>query len=169
MVFHRTHRCVHVHAGCHAASTQQPQPPKQQDLYKFRIDQSWSWSCGGPGQTGQAVTDLKRKTSPCLRTASRSGSPALILKILIPRPGRRRGPSQQTSNGKPVAQAKPILTAKDADQALSNKRSSFCFLTSGHEPGRDAASVDAAKKYVQTKMTSVDLIAIVSSGSSIAS
>jgi VWFA-related protein len=78
------------------------------------------------------------------------------------------GPAQQTSNGQPVAPAKPIFTAKDADQALSNKRVIVLFFDLGAmNPDEIQRSVDAAKKYVQTKMTSADLIAIVSLASSL--
>src|SRR5207245_4968373 len=76
-------------------------------------------------------------------------------------------PSQQTSSG-PPAPAKPIFTAKDADQALSNKRAIILFFDlSSMNPDETQRSVDAAKKYVQTKMTSADLIAIVSLASSL--
>jgi VWFA-related protein len=78
------------------------------------------------------------------------------------------GPSQQTTNGPAAAPAKPILTAKDADQALSNKRVMVLFFDlSSMGPDETERSVQAAKKYVQTKMTSADLIAVVTLASSL--
>jgi VWFA-related protein len=78
------------------------------------------------------------------------------------------GPSQQTITEQPAGPAKPLITAKDVDQALSNKRVIVLFfdLTS-MQPDETLRAVEAAKKYVQTKMTAADLIAIVSLASSL--
>jgi VWFA-related protein len=78
------------------------------------------------------------------------------------------GPSQQTITEQSAGPAKPLITAKDVDQALSNKRVIVLFfdLTS-MQPDETLRAVEAAKKYVQTKMTAADLIAIVSLASSL--
>jgi VWFA-related protein len=78
------------------------------------------------------------------------------------------GPSQATIATQPAAPQKPLLTGKDVDEALSNKRVIVLFfdLTS-MQPDEVQRSMDAAKKYVQTKMTPADMIAIVSLASSL--
>jgi VWFA-related protein len=78
------------------------------------------------------------------------------------------GPSQTTITDQPAAPPKPLLSSKDVDEALSNKRVIVLFfdLTS-MQPDETQRSVDAARKYVQTKMTPADMIAIVSLASSL--
>lgn len=78
------------------------------------------------------------------------------------------GPAQATIATQPAAPQKPLLTSKDVDEALSNKRVIVLFfdLTS-MQPDEIQRSIDAAKKYVQTKMTAADMIAIVSLASSL--
>src|SRR6202012_1275169 len=77
------------------------------------------------------------------------------------------GPSQQTQNGS-AAPAKPILTTKDADQALNNKRVIVMFFDmTSMAPDEIERSIQAARKYIQTKMTSADLIAIVTLATSL--
>lgn len=82
--------------------------------------------------------------------------------------GTGPGPAQQTINGTPAPPPKPLLTRQDAEEALNNKRVIVLFfdLTS-MQPDEMPRAVDAAKKYVQTKMTAADMIAIVSLGSSL--
>src|SRR5215813_2775399 len=78
------------------------------------------------------------------------------------------GPSQQTVADQSSASSKPLLTSKDVEQELNNKRVIVLFfdLTS-LQPDELQRSVDAAKKYVQNKMTAADMIAIVSLASSL--
>ncbi|HEV2988171.1 MAG TPA: VWA domain-containing protein [Candidatus Angelobacter sp.] len=77
------------------------------------------------------------------------------------------GPAQQSITGQAVP-SKPILTVKDADEALNNKRVIVLFFDlSSMNPDEIQRSVDAARKYVQAKMTSADMIAIVSLASSL--
>src|SRR5262249_40540957 len=78
------------------------------------------------------------------------------------------GPSQQTVTDQTSTPSKPLLTSKDVEQELNNKRVIVLFfdLTS-LQPDELQRSVDAAKKYVQTKMTAADMIAIVSLASSL--
>src|SRR2546423_551141 len=78
------------------------------------------------------------------------------------------GPAQQIINEQPVAPSKPLLTSKDVDQALSNKRVIVLFFDlSSMNPDETERAVDAARKYVQKKMTAADMIAIVSLASSL--
>jgi VWFA-related protein len=78
------------------------------------------------------------------------------------------GPSQVGVDGKPGAPAKPLLTRKDAEEALNNKRVIVLFFDLGSmNPDETQRAVDAAKKYVQKKMTAADMIAIVSLASSL--
>src|SRR5437588_4589418 len=77
------------------------------------------------------------------------------------------GAGQQSVTEQPVP-AKPILTAKDADEALSNKRVIVLFFDlSSMNPDEIQHAVDAARKYVQNKMSSADMIAIVSLASTL--
>jgi len=77
------------------------------------------------------------------------------------------GPAQQTIEGQ-QAPAKPVLSLKDAEEALSNKRVIVLFfdLTSMN-PDETQRAVEAARDYVQKKMTSADTIAVVSLASSL--
>lgn len=78
------------------------------------------------------------------------------------------GPSQVGVDGKPLAPAKPLLTRKDAEEALNNKRVIVLFFDLGSmDPDETQRAVDAARKYVQKKMTAADMIAIVSLASSL--
>jgi len=151
------------------ASTQQPQPPKQQDLYKFRIESELVLvNVVARDKQGKPVTDLKREDFTLLEDGKPQRVSSFDFENLDTAPiVAAAGPSQQASNG-PAAPAKPILTAKDAEQVLNNKRAIVLFFDlSGMNPDEVQRSVDAAKKYVQTKMTSADLIAIVSLASSL--
>ena len=75
--------------------------------------------------------------------------------------------AQQSIGGQPVP-AKPILTVKDAEDALNNKRVIVLFFDlSSMNPDEIQRAVDAARKYVQNKMSSADMIAIVSLASSL--
>ncbi len=77
------------------------------------------------------------------------------------------GASQQSVTGQPIP-AKPILTVKDAEEALNNKRVIVLFFDlSSMNPDEIQRAVDAARKYVQNKMSSADMIAIVSLASSL--
>lgn len=78
------------------------------------------------------------------------------------------GPSQQSVTGQPVTPPKPILAGKDVEKELSNKRVIALFFDlSSMNPDETERAVDAARKYVQKKMTPADMIAIVSLASSL--
>lgn len=78
------------------------------------------------------------------------------------------GPAQQSVTEQPPVPTKPVLTSKDAEDALSNKRVIVLFFDlSSMGPDEVQRAVDAARKYIQNKMTSADMIAIVSLASSL--
>ena len=153
------------------SSTQQPQDDKdKQGLYRMRVESELVLvNVVARDKQGKLVPDLKREDFTVLE----DGKPQRVLSFdfenldmqpVVAAPG----PAQGSTNGAAPAAVKPILTAKDADQALSNKRVMVLFfdLTS-MAPDETERSVQAAKKYVQTKMTAADLIAIVSLASSL--
>jgi VWFA-related protein len=117
---------------------------------------------------GNLVQDLKREDFTLLE----DGKPQQISSFdyenldiaLVAAAG---GPAQQTLNEQ-QAQPKPLFTRQDAEQALNNKRVIVLFfdLTS-MQPDEMQRAVDAAKKYVQDKMTPADMIAVVSLASSL--
>ncbi len=151
------------------APAQQPQPAKQ-SLYKFRVESELVLvNVVARDKQGKPVTDLKREDFTLLEDGKPQRVSSFDFENLDTAPMvAASGPAQQTTNGQPSAPAKPILTAKDADQALNNKRVIILFFDlSGMSPDETQRSVDAAKKYVQTKMTSADLISIVSLASTL--
>src|SRR5579864_8889666 len=117
---------------------------------------------------GRPVQDLKKEDFTLLE----DGKPQQIASFdyenvdLAPE-AAAGGPAQQTLNETPPP-SRPILTQKDAEEALNNKRVIVLFfdLTS-MQPDEMQRAVDAAKKYVQTKMAAADMIAIVSLASSL--
>ena len=111
---------------------------------------------------GKPITDLKAEDFTLLE----DGKPQHILSFdyenLDTTPLAPAGPNQAET------QTHPILTAKDADQALSNKRVMVLFFDlSSMQPDEVQRSVEAARKYLQTKMTAADMVAIVSLASSL--
>ena len=155
-------------------SQQQPQNDREKPgAYKFRVESELVLvNVVARDKQGKPVTDLKQDDFIVLE----DGKPQKIASFdsenldMQPLTAAAGGPSQESKNG-PVSvppKEKLLLTTKDADQALSNKRVIVMFfdLTS-MSPDETDRSVQAAKKYVQTKMTSADEIAIVSLASSL--
>jgi VWFA-related protein len=149
---------------------QQPQTDKdKQGLYRLRVESELVLvNVVVRDKQGKPVTDLTRDDFTILEDGKPQRVSSFDFENLDMQPIMAgAGPSQEAKNG-PVAPVKPILTAKDADQALSNKRVIVLFFDLGSmAPDETERSVQAAKKYVQTKMTSADLIAIVTLGSSL--
>jgi len=117
---------------------------------------------------GNPITDLKQGDFTLLEDGKPQRIQSFDFENLDTKPlVAKTGPAQTEANG-PVTPPKPILTRKDADEALSNKRVIVLFfdLTS-MGPDETERSMQAARKYVQTKMTSADLIAIVTLASSL--
>jgi len=105
-------------------------------------------------------------------TVLEDGKPQHILSFdsenLDTTPVTSAGPAQQSVTEQPIVPARPLLTAKDVDKELSNKRVIVLFFDlSSMNPDETQRAVDAARKYVQKKMTASDMIAIVSLASSL--
>ena len=150
---------------------QQPQTEKdKQGLYRFRVETELVLvNVVVRDKQGKPVTDLTRDDFTVLEDGKPQRVSSFDFENLDMQPiVAASGPSQESRNAPAAAPAKPILTAKEADQALSNKRVIVLFFDLGSmAPDETERSVQAARKYVQTKMTSADLIAIVTLGSSL--
>ena len=148
----------------------QPQSAKgDQGLYRMRIESELVLvNVVARDKQGKPITDLKQSDFTLLEDGKAQKISSFDFENLDTTPlPASLGPAQQTANG-PVTPAKPILTTKDADQALNNKRVIVLFFDlSAMGPDETERSMQAAKKYVQTKMTSADLIAIVTLASSL--
>jgi VWFA-related protein len=152
---------------------QQPENDKAKPGgYKFRVESELVLvNVVARDKQGKPVTDLKQDDFTVLE----DGRPQKVASFdfenldMQPLTAAAAGPSQESKNGPAPAPTKEklLLTTKDADQALSNKRVIVMFFDlASMSPDETDRSVQAAKKYVQTKMTSVDQIAIVSLSSS---
>jgi VWFA-related protein len=156
---------------------QQPQPtpqPASQDRYKFRVEsQLVLVNVVARDKQGKPVTDLKRDDFTILEDGKPQRISSFDFENLDATPLQAgAGPAQVSVDGKPAAPggapSKPLLTRKDAEEALSNRRVIVLFFDlSSMGPDETQRAVDAAKKYVQTKMTGADMIAIVSLASSL--
>ncbi len=151
---------------------QQPQPtpaPVTNGQYNFKVESELVLvNVVARDKSGKPVTDLKREDFTVLEDGKTQKISSFDFENLDSTPLSAPGPSQQTVEGKPLAPSKPLLTRKDAEEALSNKRVIVLFFDLGSmDPDQTQRAVDAAKKYVQVKMTSADMIAIVSLASSL--
>jgi VWFA-related protein len=153
-----------------AAQNQNPQERNsQQRVFTFKTETELVLvNVVARDKQGNLVQDLKREDFIILE----DGKPQTVSSFddehidSAPLP-TIAGPGQQSITGQPVP-SKPILTVKDADEALSNKRVIVLFFDlSSMNPDEIQRAVDAARKYVQNKMTSADMIAIVSLASSL--
>jgi VWFA-related protein len=149
----------------------QPQQPAGQGNFKLRVESELVLvNVVARDKQGKPITDLKRDDF----TLIEDGKPQRISSFdyenldTAPMNAAAAGPSQQSADGQPEAPMKPIFTRKDAEDILSNKRAIVLFFDlSSMQPDEIQRSVDAAKKYVQTKMTASDEIAIVSLASTL--
>lgn len=117
---------------------------------------------------GNPVTGLKREDFTVLEDGKSQQVSSFDFENLDTAPlTTSSGPAQQMIQGQ-QAPAKPVLSLKDAEEALSNKRVIVLFfdLTS-MSPDETQRAVVAARDYVQKKMTSADTIAVVSLASSL--
>src|SRR5262249_44108685 len=139
--------------------------------YKFRVEsQLVLVNVVARDKSGKPVTDLKREDFTVLEDGKPQKISSFDFENLDSKPLSAAGPSQQTVDSKPAApaQSRPLLTRKDAEEALSNKRVIVLFFDLGSmDADQTQRAVDAAKKYVETKMTRADMIAIVSLASSL--
>jgi VWFA-related protein len=147
-----------------------PPQPAGQDRFKFRVESELVLvNVIARDKQGKPVLDLKRDDFTLLEDGKPQRISSFDFENLDSTPlASGSGPSQQSVEGGPAAPAKPLLTRKDAEEALSNKRVIVLFFDLGSmSPDETQRAVDAAKKYVQQKMTASDLIAIVSLASSL--
>src|SRR4029077_1637521 len=136
-------------------AAQQPQTTKgDQGLYRLRVETELVLvNVVARDKQGKPVIDLKQEDFTLLEDGKAQRISSFDFENLDTAPlTTASGPSQQSTNG-PAAPPKPILTAKDAAQALSNKRVIVLFFDlSSMGPDEMERSVQAARKYVQTKM-----------------
>ncbi len=152
-----------------AAQNQNPQQGQRQSVFTFKTETELVLvNVVAHDNKGNLVQDLKREDFIILE----DGKPQTVSSFDYehidsdPMPSTA-GLGQQSVTEQPMP-AKPILTAKDAEEALSNKRVIVLFFDlSSMNPDEIQRAVDAARKYVQNKMTSADMIAVVSLASSL--
>jgi len=148
--------------------TASSQAPARQTDFKFKVaTEIVLVNVVARDKQGKPVSDLKKEDFTLLEDGKAQQIASFDSENLDTTPAASAGPSQQTVNEQP-APPKPILSRQDAEEALNNKRVIVLFfdLTS-LQPDEMQRAVDAAKKYVQTKMTATDMIAVVSLGSSL--
>src|SRR5260370_41226233 len=142
-----------------------PQQPAGQGSFKFRVESELVLvNVVARDKQGKPVTDLKAADFTVLEESKPQKISSFDFENLDTTPmTASSGPSQAGVDGQPPAPAKPILTRKDAEDALNNKRVIVLFFDLGSmSPDETQRAVDAAKKYVQKKMTAADMTAMVS-------
>ncbi|HMF91670.1 MAG TPA: VWA domain-containing protein [Candidatus Angelobacter sp.] len=148
-----------------------PAPASQtQDRFKFKVEsQLVLVNVVARDKQGKPVTDLKRDDFTILEDGKPQRIASFDFENLDSTPlAAGSGPAQVSVDGKPAAASKPILSRKDAEEALSNRRVIVLFFDlSSMGPDETQRAVDAARKYVQNKMTVADMIAIVSLAASL--
>src|SRR5580765_8513470 len=104
------------------APQQQAQPAKSgQGLYRLRVESELVLvNVVVRDKQGKPVTGLTRDDFTLLEDGKPQRVSSFDFENLDTTPLIAGGPSQQATNG-PAGKTKPILTAKDADEALSNK------------------------------------------------
>lgn len=151
-------------------SGQQNKPAENPGEYTLRVSSELVLvNVVARDKQGKPVTDLKIGDFTLLEDGKPQTISSFDFENLDTVPlASTEGPAQTTVEGKPVAPPKPILTRKDAEEALNNKRVIVLFFDiTSMNPDETSRAVDAAKKYVQNKMTSADMIAIVSLASNL--
>src|SRR5215510_5910986 len=154
-----------------SAQTPAPQSQKtsQQGAFRIKVESELVLvNVVARDKQGRPVQDLKAEDFTLLEDGKAQHITTFDSENLDTTPINSAGPSQQTVSDQSSAPSKPLLTSKDVEQELNNKRVIVLFfdLTS-LQPDELQRSVDAAKKYVQNKMTAADMIAIVSLASSL--
>ena len=151
-------------------SSTQSQSQKSRDDFKMRVESELVLvNVTARDKHGQPVIDLKQGDFTILEDGKPQKVSSFDFENLDTTPlSAGAGPSQTTTEGPPPAPSKPIFTRKDAEEALSNKRVIVLFFDLGSmNPDETQRAVDAAKKYVQKKMTAADMIAIIALASSL--
>jgi VWFA-related protein len=153
-----------------APTQQAPQQPAGQGSFKFTVESELVLvNVVVRDKLGKQVTDLKAADFTVLEEGKPQKISSFDFENLDTTPMTAgSGPSQVGVDGQPVAPARPVLTRKDAEEALNNKRVILLFFDlASMDPDETQRAVDAAKKYVQKKMTAADMIAVVSLASSL--
>src|SRR6516225_3423853 len=138
-----------------AVPAQQPQPsptPAGKGQYTFKVESELVLvNVVARDKSGKPVTDLKREDFTVLEEGKPQKISSFDFENLDSTPlSASAGPSQIGVEGKPVAPAKPLLTRKDAEEALNNKRAIVLFFDLGSmNPDETQRAVDAARKYIQ--------------------
>src|SRR5215813_9497882 len=154
-----------------SAQTPAPQSQKtsQQGAFRIKVETELVLvNVVARDKQGRPVQDLKADDFTLLEDGKTQHITSFDSENLDTTPINAAGPSQQTVADQSSTSSKPLLTSKGVEQELNNKRVIVLFfdLTS-LQPDELQRSVDAAKKYVQNKMTAADMIAIVSLASSL--
>ncbi|HEX2327940.1 MAG TPA: VWA domain-containing protein, partial [Candidatus Angelobacter sp.] len=149
-----------------------PKPPQaaskdSQGLYRLRVETELVLvNVVVRDKQGKLVSDLKRGDFTLLEEGKPQTISSFDFESLDTVPLAAAGPA--ASGEAQTAANKPILSRKDAEEALSNKRAIVLFFDLGSmSPDETERAVDAARKYVEKKMTKSDMIAIVSLGNSL--
>src|SRR5262249_30839574 len=145
------------------ASSQKPANTRNEDFRMRVVSELVLVNVTARDKRGQPVTDLKNTDFTILEDGKPQKITTFDVENLETTPlNASAGPAQTIVKGKPLAPAPPILTRKDAEDALNNKRVIVLFFDLGSmSPDETQRAVEAAKKYVQKKMTASDMIAIV--------
>jgi VWFA-related protein len=164
-LLHRALAIVTIGAILFSVAPAQQQKPPQPGAFRFKVETEIVLvNAVARDKQGKPITDLKAEDFTLLEDGKPQHIVSFDYENLDTAPLAPAGPSQAVTE----APVHPILTAKDADKELSNKRVMvFFFDLSSMQPDEIQRSVEAARKYVQTRMTAADTIAIVSLASSL--
>ena len=160
------------------ASSAQSASRRSQDLYRLRVESELVLvNVVVRDKQGKPVTGLKAEDFTLLE----EGKPQKISSFdfenldmtpLIAGSGPASGPNQQSSTETSPAQmtkpSSPMVSRKDAEDALSNKRVIVLFFDlSSMSPDETQRAVDSARNYIDKKMTAADMISVISLASSL--
>ncbi len=160
------------------ASSAQSASRGSQDLYRLRVESELVLvNVVVRDKQGKPVTGLKAEDFTLLE----EGKPQKISSFdfenldmtpLIAGSGPASGPNQQSSTETSPAQmtkpSSPMVSRKDAEDALSNKRVIVLFFDlSSMSPDETQRAVDSARNYIDKKMTAADMISVISLASSL--
>ncbi|HLJ90246.1 MAG TPA: VWA domain-containing protein [Candidatus Angelobacter sp.] len=151
------------------ASQQTQNDAQQQGNFRFRVESELVLvNVVARDKQGKLVQDLKREDFTLLEDGKAQQVSSFDSEILDTTPMVANTTTGGQPSEHPATPPKPILTRKDADDALSNKRVIVLFFDfTSMQPDETQRAVEAAKKYVNTKMTQADMIALVSFASSL--
>jgi VWFA-related protein len=141
-----------------------------QSLYRFRVESELVLvNVVVRDKQGKPVTGLKAEDFTLLEEGKPQKISSFDFENLETTPlTATAGPTQQATADAPVESAKPMITRKDAEDAMSNKRVIVLFFDlSSMSPDETQRAVDSARNYIEKKMTASDMISIISLASSL--